>query len=471
MKLYPQQQEALDKIKKFIDCDDKVFILRGYAGTGKTTLMKILIEDLQRQELRFTLLASTGRAAKILANATGCEAKTIHGEIYKFTDLNMNLETVVQEREKTKVDSSGQLLLNFELTQKENEDSIPFYYIVDEASMVSDDIDKNTTQALFGSGRLLSDLFNYDRNARFIFVGDVCQLPPVSQTISPALSLDYIERTFGIKCHEFELTQVVRQAADIDIVNSAHKLRKLYKNPQPWQWAKFPLRGYKDIHIVNTQATLLNLYIERVKQVGYNDATMLCLSNKQCDVNTSLLRPAFGHFSSQLEEGDLLLVTQNNLISGLMNGDLVTVEHISASEKRAGLTFIMVAVKELFTGKTFTQLMLADILYGRQTNLTQLQQKELLIDFYYRMKEHGIKQKSEAFNQAMINDPYLNALRAVFGYALTCHKAQGGEWDYVYLDIPRHLPALPKPYVYQWVYTAMTRAKKGLYVVDDFWLI
>ena len=147
------------------------------------------------------------------------------------------------------------------------------------------------------------------------------------------------------------------------------------------------------------------------------------------------------------------------------------IEDVVIQERRAGLTFLKVSIKELFTQQVYSQLMIADVLYGNQTNITQPQQKELYIDFYFRMKDKGIKQKSSTFKQCMLTDPYLNALRAVFGYALTCHKAQGGEWDYVYLDIPRNVPALNKPYVYQWVYTAMTRAKKGLYIVDDFWVM
>lgn len=471
--LTPGQQNAFDALKSFLkDNTAKVFILKGYAGTGKTTLMRKLIAEMQEQNLQFSLLASTGRAAKILANATGCEAKTIHSEIYKFSDLNQDLEKVVESRETTKVDASGQLYLNFELTPKDHEDNESIhFYIIDEASMISDEVDKNSKQALFGSGKLLTDLFKYDNQGRFIFVGDICQLPPVSQSISPALSSEYIEKTFGFKCQGRELTEVVRQSAGIDIVRSAHQMRKLFYNPQPWKWAKFPLRGYKDVHVLNSQTTLISEYIKRVNELGYNNATLLCFSNKQCDITTQLLRPSFGHYSHSLEKGDLLLITQNNLISGLMNGDLGVIEEVMVQERRAGLTFFKVSIKELFTGNVYSQLMIADVLYGNQTNLTQPQQKELYIDFYYRMKDKGIKQKSSQFKQCMMTDPYLNALRAVFGYALTCHKAQGGEWDYVYLDIPKQVPALEKPYVYQWVYTAMTRAKKGLYIVDDFWVM
>lgn len=472
IKLTKGQQRAFDGLKDFFnDTTLKVFVLKGYAGTGKTTLMQKLIKEMQKRSIPCTLLASTGRAAKILSNFTGSETKTVHSEIYKFTDINQDLESITNRIETTKVDNSGQLLLTFDLVPIEDGyGSVSQYYIVDEASMISDEIDNGAIQAVFGSGKLLSDLFRYDSRGKFIFVGDVCQLPPVSQSISPALSVSYIKKHFGYECVEYELTEVVRQSADVDIVRSAHKVRRLFHEPQPFMWARFPFRGYKDIHILNSSMSLINGYIERVKKCGFNEATLLCHSNKQCNEITRLLRPAFGHSSSQLEVGDLLLVTQNNLITGLMNGDLVVVEDISNYEYRAGLTFMKVTVKELFTQRTFSQLMIADVLYANQTNITQSQHKSLLIDFFYRMKEKDIRQGSERFNSFMRNDPYLNALRAVYGYALTCHKSQGGEWNYVYLNIPRYFPKLEKPYVYQWVYTAMTRAKKGLYVVDDFWV-
>lgn len=467
------QKRAYSKLMEFVmDEEAKIFILKGYAGTGKTTLMRKLVEEMNSRHEPYSLLASTGRAAKILANATGYETHTVHSEIYKFTDLNQDLETVANSREINDIDSTGQLYLNFELTTKSHiGQTKPHYYIIDEASMVSDAVDKNATQAIFGSGQLLSDLFHYDSEGKFIFVGDICQLPPIMQTISPALTPKYIEDNFSIKTYESELTDVVRQSGDNDIVIASQRIRKLYYSPQSWKWAKFPLKGYKNIHLLGNQASLFTQYIKRIEKEGYNSATLIGFSNKQCDVITQIIRPSFGHTAALVEKGDLLLVTQNNLISGLMNGDLVTVEDIIIQEKRAGLTFLKVSVKELFTKRVYSQLMIADIIYSNQTNLTQSQQKELFIDFYYRMKDKGISQKSQAFKQNMMNDPYLNALRTVFGYALTCHKAQGGEWDYVYLDIPKSVPILPKPYVYQWIYTAMTRAKKGLYLVDDFWIM
>lgn len=467
------QQRAYDNFKTFVgDGFAKAFILKGYAGTGKTTMMKKFVEMLQNRKLSFSLLASTGRAAKILSNATDREARTVHGEIYTFQNLNQDLEKISKEREEFKTDSSGQLFLNFELTPKDYGDREPVvhYYIVDEASMLSDEKDHNAVQAMFGSGRLLKDLMDYDTYGKFVFVGDVCQLPPVSQTISPALSKVYLEDTFRIKVYESELTEIVRQSKGNDIALSAQRMRQLYYSPQQMKWAKFPFKGYKNIHILNSQTELLHHYISNIKKNGFNNATMLTLTNGQCLKTTELIRPTFGLNDPVLQKGDLLLVTQNNLLSKLMNGDLVIVENVAVKERRAGLTFLVVTVRELFTDKTYTQLMIADVLYGNQTNITSVQHKELFMDFFFRMKAKNIKQKSPEFNAAMRIDPYLNALRAVYGYVLTCHKAQGGEWDTVYLDIPRSLPVREKPYVYQWVYTAMTRARKELYIVNDFWV-
>lgn len=462
--LTPHQQHALDRLVDFIRNKDKhIFILKGYAGTGKTTMMKRLIDELSRRNFSYVLLASTGRAAKILSNATNREAKTVHSLIYTYKDLNQDIEKIVDERTSTGIDKSGQLLLNFSRESISTNDEI--YYLVDEASMIPDKEDKTATQALFGSGRLLSDLLYYNNNGKFIFIGDACQLPPITQKISPALSVSYFKEEFGLDAEEVELTEVMRQQKGNDIVHSAQKMRQLYALPQPWKWAKFPFKNFKNIHIVENQTELINAYIKQAKKVGYNRATLLGYSNRQCDALTQILRPSFGIQSPLLSKGDLLLVTQNNYISGLMNGDLVIVQDVIIKEQRAGLTFLKVTIEELVTQKTYTQLMIAEILYHNQTNLSQEQQKELLIDFYLRMKRIGIKQHTQRFNEMMMHDSYLNALRAVFGYALTCHKAQGGEWEHVYLDIPRNLPLVEKPYVYQWVYTAMTRASKELYVV------
>ena len=468
--LTPNQLQVFNLLLDFINNNKaSIFILCGYAGTGKTTMMKEVIHVLEQRKLAFSLLASTGRAAKILSNATNHSASTIHSLIYKFSDLNQDMNKLVTQREQEGIDKSGQLLLNFSLTPiTYQEDSR--YYIIDESSMISDVMDKNATQANFGSGKLLADLLEFDRKGKFVFVGDICQLPPVLQSFSPALSDEYIKQTYGKSVIKVELKEIVRQSKDNDLILSSQKIRHLYMHPPVCTWGKFPLRGYKHIHLYPSQYTLLGAYIKKLQQNGYNKVTMITYSNKACTDLTHMIRPALGFSSSQITVGDLLLVTQNNLISGLMNGDMVTIREIGIRKRLAGLTFVYVTVQELFSGKIYSQLLIEDIVYGSTINLTQTQQKELFVDFFLRMKRKGISQKSEKFRTAMITDPYLNALRAVFGYVLTCHKAQGGEWDDVYLDIPRKISREPKAATYQWLYTAMTRARNDLHIVDDFYI-
>lgn len=464
------QQSAFDQFVRFLDSETcNIYILRGYAGTGKTTLVKSFIKKLDDMNRSYVLLASTGRAAKILSNTTGCSASTVHSLIYKFSDLNQDMDSLSDGDQSIKVDEMGQLYLNFELCTVDAETNR--VYLIDEASMIADVEESDPSQAVFGSGKLLTDLLQYDPSGKYIFIGDACQLPPVSQSMSPALSPDYFKEHFRKEVMSTELTEIVRQDKDNDIVLAAQEMRRLYSHPQRWKWAKFPLIGFKNIHIVNSAAELYNEYLTTVKANGFNEATLLSYSNKQCSEITDIVRPAIGHNKPRLNTGDLLLVTQNNYISGLMNGDLVRVMSVGNEEYKSGLKFIHVRVREMFTGHEYEQLLITDILNGRFTNITSAQQKALYVDFYYRMKDKGIKQKSKMFKQMMLKDPYLNAIRAVYGYALTCHKAQGGEWNKVFLDIPRNLPAVEKPYVYQWMYTAMTRASQELYVVRDFWLM
>lgn len=469
LELYPGQKAVFERLKRFIDDhDQKVFIIKGYAGTGKTTMIIALIEMLHGKHIPFSLLASTGRAAKVLSDITTVRAKTVHSEVYSFSGLNQNLDEQDHLTENNRVDETGQLLLVFEPNKVQRQNHI---YVIDEASMVSDLEDKNNAQARFGSGRLLKDLLEFDPNGKFIFIGDSCQLPPIRQSISPALSVDYFKSVFNIDAEEGELTEIIRQKKGNGIVASSKKIRELYSNPQPWTWAKYPFRGFDNIHLLPDQTSLLHDYIKDIKKNGLNGSTLICSTNKLCGMYANLIRPSLGIHTMELSVGDLLLVTQNNTQENLMNGDFVTVESLGSIKKQANLTFQLIEVKELWSNQVHSMLIILDILYSDMTNLNQIQQKGLFIDFYNRMRKMGYKQNSGSFNSQMFADPYLNGLRAVYGYALTCHKAQGGEWDRIYLDIARHQPAEKKPYVYQWVYTAMTRAKKELYTVDDFWVI
>lgn len=467
--LTPSQQKAFDSLVDFIrNKDKKVFILKGYAGTGKTTLMKELIKELRKRNERYRLLASTGRAAKILSDATGMSASTIHSMIYKFTDLNQDLDELDSRK---KMDSVGQLLLMFSSVKANNENYECLYYIVDESSMISDTEDKSAAQAMFGNGRLLNDLMNFDFKGKFIFVGDECQLPPVFESFSPALSVDYFKTEYNIDPSFSALNDIVRQNKDNDITKAAMQLRLLYETPPEVLWAKFPLRNYKHIKLYNSQIDLIDAYIENIKKNGYNNATILCRSNSQCTKISNIVRSSLNIYGRNLQINDLLLVTQNNYISGLMNGDLVKVTQVGEREMKAGLTFINVEVENLFSNKRYSQRLIEDILFSATTNLQPPQQKALFIDFHMRMKSIGIKQKTDTFKAKMMEDPYLNAIRAVMGYALTCHKAQGGEWNDVYIDIPKAISREPNAATYQWLYTAITRARGYIHIVDDFYVV
>ncbi len=192
--LTSSQKKVLKQMKDFVfDSDDRIFILKGYAGTGKTTLMRFLIEELKKQERCFTLLSTTGRAAKILSNHTDCQASTIHSLIYKYADLNKDLSDI--DPKTASIDSTGQIFILFEPSVLTNNDRDAMIYIIDEASMVSDIEQKDVIQAQFGSGKLLTELLEYDdlQESKFIFVGDPCQLPPVMGSFSPALMTDYFQ--------------------------------------------------------------------------------------------------------------------------------------------------------------------------------------------------------------------------------------------------------------------------------------
>ena len=469
IQLTQAQQVVFEKFKSFLKNDGRIFILRGYAGTGKTTLVRFFIDEMRSSDLNYTLMASTGRAAKILSNATNLKASTVHAVIYSFKDFNQDLEEIVRQEDETGVDKTGQLFLTFELTPI-RESKKQRIYIIDEASMISDVKDKNANQALFGSGKLLTDLMKYDKSGKFVFVGDECQLPPIGQDISPALFAGYFKSHFELDAIDTSLTEIVRQQQDNTIIQASHRIRQLYANPPKVKWGTLPLGNYQHIHLHADVVSLINRYLALIDHQSYDKATLIASSNKKCNGINTLIRSSLGK-THGIQPGDLLLVTQNNIISGFMNGDMVVVEQIKPVRyHRAQLSFQLVEVRELVTGRAFSQLIIEDILYGNTTNLTQAQQKALFIDFYRRMRSKGIKQKHPFFKDMLNSDEYLNALRCVYGYAITCHKAQGGEWNEVCVDIPRNLTLNANAAAYQWIYTAVTRAKEQLHVVRDFFI-
>lgn len=487
--LTASQQRAFNMLRDFVNDEaSKVFILDGYAGTGKTTLVRSLIGFLNEEGKGYSLLASTGRAAQVLSRSVDDEtlyrkvwtphgeewlkptATTIHSCIYRYDDFNHDLDKMARKMEaKKEIDDSDLLILIFN-PMVVSDSQTTSIYIVDEASMVGDEEQKNVTQAKFGTGKLLTELFGYDSRGKFIFVGDDCQLPPVMQSQSPALSAEYIQQTFGYQVVHAQLTEIVRQAADNDIIRAAARIRQLVLSPPCVKWAELPLRHYQHIHVHANQWDMLLHYIHSVKDGHYDKATLITRSNNMCKKLTSIIRPSLGFHDDRLMEGELILITQNNIPTGLTNGDQLRVVSVGGRIKRAGLTFLRVELENIFSQQRYEHLLIEDLLYANAINLDGPAQTALFMDYYYRMKEKGVAYKSAEFTDGLYSDPYLNALRAVYGYALTCHKSQGGEWEEVYLDIPRRLPLYAGRDVYQWLYTAVTRARNMLHVVDDFFI-
>ena len=466
-KLNQQQSNIFEKLKTFSNNQENIFILKGYAGTGKTTLMSGLIKYLKENKKQFKLLSSTGRAAKILSDKTNMSASTIHSHIYTFNGLSEDLEEM-HTKQVNNVEDSGQISLVFSLTRESSEKTI--LYIIDEASMISDKKSPSTSFANFGDGDLLSDLLRYNGNGKFLFLGDPCQLPPINQKNSPALSEKHISEKYKKLIQEAELTQIMRQNENNGILKAAAIIRKYYELMPNTKWPKLPLKNKHNISIVQSQAELIINYVNTIKKKGKEYATFLCQTNKQCRDINNIIRTMLFSDTSCINIGELLLVTQNCQLVDLVNGDLIEIEKIGKEEYRCGLNFINVQVKELASKKSYSLLLIKDILTSSVTNISEKQHKDLMIDYYIRMKGKGIHYKDKKFKDLMKTDAYLNAIRAVYGYSLTCHKSQGGEWEEIYLYLHKSMYIMKPPGLYQWWYTAITRAKKTLFVNDDWFV-
>ena len=343
--------------------------------------------------------------------------------------------------------------------------------------MIADRTGGVITQASFGSGRLLKELLDYDKRpqSKYLFVGDPCQLPPITEVFSPALYPNYFRQAFGIEAPMVQLTQIVRQGEHNDIIKVSQHVRHCFDMAPPDKSAYrgmnyrdyLPFTNCSNIRLYPTRSLMLQQYVENIQQHGFNHSTLICRSNKECFLQSNIVRSQLGIGGDIIVKGDLLMVVQNN-VCGLMNGDMVEVVEVEGgTTSHAGLRFRKAVVKELFTQRKQLLLLLEDTLNSPMTNLSQAQQKTLFVDFITRMKRRNITQKDQdRFNEAMRVDPYLNALRCNYGYVITCHKAQGGEWDDVFVDLPDSFMYQPTKGTYQWIYTAMTRARNTLHLVN-----
>jgi ATP-dependent exoDNAse (exonuclease V) alpha subunit len=501
------QKKAFDALWRFVKSDEhNVFILNGYAGTGKTSLIGGFIKKLYQNNkaivknydkkgkdkmlYEINVLASTGRAAKILSDKTITKAKTIHSMLYKPSYIEDDTEVIQFELFPLK-DTFGDIRI----------------YIIDEASMVGDIDNPTDSAAKFGEGNVLKDLFKFDSAGKFIFVGDPCQLNPVGQKISPALEPAHLKKQYGKKVVVHTLNKIFRQQEDNDILLAATTIRKVWQKYVPdftvnsrygkqEKFTDLPLLGYQRIKTCMLESELVAQYTNLIREKGYNHSTMICHSNKECAAAGDIVRQMLHGRREHLIEGDLLLVTQNNYLVDLVNGDLVEVKKILHDTRtlRANISFVRVEVvplhkrdninqpeeKEYKSGDAYSLFLVEDILKQRTLNLDTVQTKELMKDFIFRMEKRKIyppKKRSKAgpdhpFFIALSRDPYMNALRATYGYVLTCHKAQGGEWEEVFINLAGNsLYARRGKELYQWIYTALTRAKEQLHLITGKFVI
>lgn len=473
------QQQLVDKLEEFlVDRTQNVFLLRGYAGTGKTFIIKGLTDYLQLIGCQYMLSAPTGKASKVLANKTGKEASTIHSNIYNFGDL-------VEYRDENEPDT-----YKFYTNLKANEDSSNTVYIVDEASMISD-IYSDGEFIRFGSGRLLNDLIKYvnidqnDHNKKLIFIGDNAQLPPIGMNFSPALDSEYLFRKYNLKTNEFELTDVVRQKSDSGVIRNALKIREsLDKNE--FNQLNFDLNA-NDIHEISEKDSIKH-YLETCNHQINGESIILAYSNADVQSYNKAVRQYFFPNQETICKGDKVMSLRNRQIEELRlyNGDFGLIRQVAKQNEERIITLkrklksgnieetpITLSFRDVEVGfrnengqPIFIKTkIIENVLYSDSPYLLSDEQKALYIDFCIRHPELSYRKNKEEFKNALLSDPYFNALPIKFGYAITCHKAQGSEWNNVFVKCNTHQNPLSRDY-FRWIYTAITRTAKNLYLIN-----
>lgn len=474
------QHNALEKLHTFLESDERVFILQGYAGSGKTTLLKGIVEYLQSLEKKYQLMAPTGRAAKVINQKTGFESTTIHKGIYSFEEL--------QELKQGEDENDVSFLYQYKIRNNpEVHDSV---LIVDEASMLSDILSEGEFFR-FGSGHLLRDLITYGRiqdtttTSKIIFIGDPAQLPPIGMNFSPALDPEYLRDTYNVKVAQSEMKEVKRQDASNCILISATKIRQCLTSGF---FNDFDLReNGRDIFNPPYQ-DYLETYKTQEKQ-----KVIICWKNKTAlDLNKSIRRDKFGD-DLPIQASDTVIIGSNNYQLGIMNGEFAVVAEASPSVESREVSFYtkggktqtvrltwrsisLVLPDENNQPKNVSGYILENYLHG-DNYLKPEEQRALYIDFKNRHPK--LKKGTEEFKEAIINDKYFNCILLKYGYAVTCHKAQGGEWESAFVFWDRGTQAnfnfyeseqnrsgKTNPDFYRWAYTAVTRASEKLFCIN-----
>ena len=451
------QKSAMLTFGRFMACrsNHSLMILRGSAGTGKTTLASAFVQTLVSLEQRVVLLAPTGRAAKVFSRSSGLPAYTIHSSIYRQRQMDAD---------------GGSFGLDF----NKHSDTL---FLVDESSMIANE---GLSAGTFGSGRLLDDLVQFvytGRNCRMLLLGDPAQLPPVGEEESPALNADFM-RGYGLTVFESNLTEVLRQAEESGILWNATRLRENIVQQLP----RIRFSGFADIEVVPGDE-LIERLSSSYSEVGEDETIVVTRSNKRANVYNQGIRSQVLWHEEELCTGDRLMVVKNNYTlspevsatstregeaggtpSFIANGDRCVVQRVRGVHEMHGFRFAELWVQfPDFDNCELHSLALLDTLTSESPALTREQQEQL----YNKVLEDyaDIPQKRERMKK-LREDKYYSALQVKFAYAVTCHKAQGGQWAHVYVDQGYMTDDMLTPEYIHWLYTAFTRATERLFLVN-----
>ncbi|RFN58260.1 ATP-dependent DNA helicase [Marixanthomonas ophiurae] len=452
------QDIALQLLAKFSveTNENEVFLLKGYAGTGKTTIVGTLVKNLWKLKKSSVLLAPTGRAAKVISNYSQKEAFTIHKKIYF-----------------PKSEKGGGVSFRLQPNKSRN-----VIFIVDEASMIPD---INQDSKLFENGSLLDDLMQYvysGHNCKLLLIGDTAQLPPVKLTLSPALDKHTLQNQYNKEVVELELNEVVRQQKDSGILMNATTLRERLDDGF-FKDFKFTETPYPEVIRPMDGQELMDAISDSYSSLGNEDTVIIVRSNKRANLYNQNIRNRILFQESELAAGDYLMVVKNNYhwvkpeseAGFIANGDIVEVLEIFGFKDLYGFRFaeVLVNMVDYPKMKPLETVLLLDTLTSETPSLSYEDSNKLYQEV---MKDYASEKSKYKKFLAVKNNKYFNALQVKFSYAITCHKSQGGQWNTVFVEQPYLPNGIDKDYL-RWLYTAITRATEKLYLIgfkDEFFV-
>ncbi|WP_396159280.1 ATP-dependent RecD-like DNA helicase [Flavobacterium sp.] len=444
-----KQDIFFQKIAEFLTNlnSDEIFVLKGFAGTGKTTVISTIVNNLVTINKKYVLLAPTGRAAKVIANYSNKPAFTIHKKIYF-----------------PKKGKSG----GVSFTMKDNKHTNTIF-IVDESSMISD---VNTESKLYENGSLLDDLISYvynGNNCKMILLGDTAQLPPVQLDVSPALDTEKLALQYNKEVFSIELDEVMRQEEFSGILYNATELRELMKSHFLDDF-KFNLKGYKDIVRLTDGFDIQDAIQSAYSNYSIEDTCFIVRSNKRANQYNQQIRTKILDKESELSVGDYLMVVKNNYFwlketdeaGFIANGDIIEVLEIFGFKELYDFKFAKVKIRmvDYSNQKPFETVLLLNTITSESPSLTFDESNHLYQEV---MKDYEGEPQYRKFSKVKENE-YFNALQVKFSYAITCHKSQGGQWNTVFIEQPYLPNGVDLDYI-RWLYTAVTRAKDKLYLI------